>query len=402
MKLYVFNPDADMALADGKENYIAPASARLMARDLALLPLWYAGVGDGVLAPSAYNEAFLQRMSDLCGLDVRLVTEPEITDYANAWPFPWGWSPSLRRYLLQRGVSPDRLPPVSMWQSYRRMASRERVAELLEVFREMPACCGESHNLRGLAECRAYVERLGRSVLKAPWSGSGKGLCWCEERFTEAIAGWCARVLREQGCVAASPVYDKVADFAMEFFSDGHGGISFQGYSLFRTNKRGAYLGNALLSDGQAAGCLNRFFPLETLFRTGEVLKALLSRHFFAYAGPLGVDMMVCRSGEGFLLHPCVEINLRMNMGILAAHLQRRLLAPGTIGSFSVECYPSPEALYARHAEDEACFPAVVSGGRLVSGYFPLVPLTPSARYRAFVMAAPDTGRSRCHTGLWP
>ena len=66
MKLYVFNPDADMALADGKENYIAPASARLMARDLALLPLWYAGVGDGVLAPSAYNEAFLQRMSDLC------------------------------------------------------------------------------------------------------------------------------------------------------------------------------------------------------------------------------------------------------------------------------------------------------------------------------------------------
>ena len=289
-----------------------------------------------------------------------------------------------------------------MWQSYRRMASRERVAELLEVFREMPACCGESHNLRGLAECRAYVERLGRSVLKAPWSGSGKGLCWCEERFTEAIAGWCARVLREQGCVVASPVYDKVADFAMEFFSDGHGGISFQGYSLFRTNKRGAYLGNALLSDGQAAGCLNRFFPLETLFRTGEVLKALLSRHFFAYAGPLGVDMMVCRSGEGFLLHPCVEINLRMNMGILAAHLQRRLLAPGTIGSFSVECYPSPEALYARHAEDEARFPAVVSGGRLVSGYFPLVPLTPSARYRAFVMAAPDTGRSRCHTGLWP
>ena len=39
MKLHVFNPDADMALADGKENYIAPASARLMARDLALLPI---------------------------------------------------------------------------------------------------------------------------------------------------------------------------------------------------------------------------------------------------------------------------------------------------------------------------------------------------------------------------
>ena len=52
MEIYIFNPDADLALADGGENYIAPASARLMARDLALLPLWYAEAGSGVLAPS--------------------------------------------------------------------------------------------------------------------------------------------------------------------------------------------------------------------------------------------------------------------------------------------------------------------------------------------------------------
>ena len=31
MKLYVFNPDTDMALANNEENYIAPASARRMA-----------------------------------------------------------------------------------------------------------------------------------------------------------------------------------------------------------------------------------------------------------------------------------------------------------------------------------------------------------------------------------
>ena len=28
MKLYIFNPDADLALADGGDNYIAPAAAR--------------------------------------------------------------------------------------------------------------------------------------------------------------------------------------------------------------------------------------------------------------------------------------------------------------------------------------------------------------------------------------
>ncbi len=42
MKLYVFNPDTDMALANNEENYIAPASVRRMAQDLALLPIWYA------------------------------------------------------------------------------------------------------------------------------------------------------------------------------------------------------------------------------------------------------------------------------------------------------------------------------------------------------------------------
>ena len=55
MKLYVFNPDTDMALANNEENYMAPASACRMAQDLALLPVWYAQPGSAVLAPSAYN-----------------------------------------------------------------------------------------------------------------------------------------------------------------------------------------------------------------------------------------------------------------------------------------------------------------------------------------------------------
>ena len=402
MELYVFNPDADLALAHGGENYIAPASARLMARDLALLPLWYAGEGSGVLASSAYNEVFLQQMADLLGKDVKLVTEPELGEHSDCEPVPWGWTPSLRRFLLQRGVSETCMPSLQKLQIWRRLASRERVADWLESFRDLPFSCGESHNLRDLSECRAYVEGLERSVLKAPWSGSGKGLCWCTDCFTEAVSGWCTRVLREQGCVVASPVYDKVADFAMEFLADGRGGVSFLGYSLFRTNGRGAYQGNVLLSDGQAEASLARFLPTETMFCVGNVLQALLAGQFKDYAGPLGVDMMVCRSGDGFLLHPCVEINLRMNMGILACHLQRRLLAPGAVGRFFIEYYPSAEVLRARHVEDEARFPAVLSDGRLASGYWPLVPVTPVARYRAYVKAAPDTEDSRCHICPWP
>ena len=67
-----------MALASGETNYMAPASARQMASDLALLPMWYAEAGSAVLAPSAYNADFLKTKSELLGMDVALLTEPEV------------------------------------------------------------------------------------------------------------------------------------------------------------------------------------------------------------------------------------------------------------------------------------------------------------------------------------
>ena len=57
-------------------------------------------------------------------------------------------------------------------------------------------------------------------MLKAPLSGSGKGLNWCKGIFTTFISGWCARVAASQGGVVGEPIYNKVEDFAMEFYAD--------------------------------------------------------------------------------------------------------------------------------------------------------------------------------------
>ena len=82
-----------MALASGETNYMAPASARQMASDLALLPMWYAEAGSAVLAPSAYNADFLKTKSELLGMDVALLTEPEVAD-GKDWKFsPVGLGP---------------------------------------------------------------------------------------------------------------------------------------------------------------------------------------------------------------------------------------------------------------------------------------------------------------------
>ena len=46
MKLHLFNPENDLAIADGNANYCAPPSALKIAYDLSTLPLWYANNED--------------------------------------------------------------------------------------------------------------------------------------------------------------------------------------------------------------------------------------------------------------------------------------------------------------------------------------------------------------------
>ena len=53
------------------------------------------------------------------------------------------------------------------------------------------------------------------------------------------------------GVSYGEPIYNKVKDFALEFYSDGRGEVRFAGYSVFSTNEHGAYTGNLLASDGQ-------------------------------------------------------------------------------------------------------------------------------------------------------
>ena len=75
--LYLFNPDQDLALASGEVNYMPPASACRMAEELALLPVWFADRPCGVLAPSAYNQSFLEEMLGLFPLPASLRTQAE-------------------------------------------------------------------------------------------------------------------------------------------------------------------------------------------------------------------------------------------------------------------------------------------------------------------------------------
>ena len=114
------------------------------------------------------------------------------------------------------------------------------------------------------------------------------------------------------------PYYNKVMDFGMEFESDGEGHVSYLGLSLFHTTN-GAYTGNLIAIEEDKRKVISSYIS----DKLGDCVKNkicdCLGEVFCGkYKGPFGVDMMVVADNNGFLLHPCVEINLRRTMGHVA------------------------------------------------------------------------------------
>ena len=217
--LYLFNPDQDLALASGEVNYMPPASARRMAEELALLPVWFADRPCSVLAPSAYNQSFLEEMLDLFPLPASLRTQAE--DFSEVRSVvPWGWNPALRKRLLSLGVPDAALPSMEDIGRLRDLSHRLQAVRLLSGLQVDEVFCGESCYLTALADCRAFVESLECCLLKAPLSGSGKGLNWCKGAFTPLIERWCARIIEQQGGVVGEPVYNKVEDLSLIHISE--------------------------------------------------------------------------------------------------------------------------------------------------------------------------------------
>ena len=377
MKAYLFNADTDMAMAHNGAYYMPPASVKQFMVDLAMLPFWYAEEGSAIVAGGDDSEDFLRAMNEYFHRDVKLMSLGELTE--NDALMPWGWNVGLRQRLMEEGVSSALLPSDEKLAAWRQLSSRHTADELLNTFEDKHPWIGRSWRLTSIDDCRRVVnETKGGCVLKLPWSGSGKGLNWCRAGMTPQIEAWCARALRTQGSIQAAPIYNKVLDFAMEFYKATSGELTFVGYSRFSTNDSGAYQANILAPDAEIEAEIAAYFPPETLTETRgrlmPMLDKLLANHYHGY---FGVDMMVCSQGDAYRLHPCVEVNMRMNMGIVAHRFYRDFVVPGAHGLFEVKHFNSPNELRASTERMRQMHRVRTVEGRIASGFFPLVPITP-------------------------
>lgn len=329
-RLLYFNPENDLALAANDAHYTPPASALQMATDLQRLPLRWAQPDDLILLRDG---SFM----DVHGTALDLATHLAKDALAAPLCLPWGWSPLTVNDFLRAGVPPSLLPTDDEMQAFRTLSGRATAAHVLCRLHERLASLGfadsvigEAHVCHNMEEARQWHGRWGDSIFKQPWSGSGRGLLPTHNgELTPKNEAWIARTLRLQGYVMAEPLYERRHDFALEFWRNADGSITFEGLSLFMTTAGGVYAGNIIDSEEGKRQRLSHWADLQLI----DVLTSLLEDELEAlpptfYVGPIGVDMMTCRrphSGKGGevddVLHPCVEINFRLTMGWLALHI---------------------------------------------------------------------------------
>ena len=388
MKLYLFNPENDLALADGGFSYCPPPAAMCIAGELASLQLWYAGVRDAVLLPNSQHLAFRDEMSMFFELPV--VYSPSMQSQVSALS-PWGWSAQMRHRLKAMGFDKALLPSDDHIVDMRRLSSRELTIEILTSLRKAgihtPPLPLYVNNLDDAVD---FVNSHSRCVVKAPWSGSGKGIMWGIGSAEKPMVNFCKGVIKRQGGVVCEHFLNAKVEFAMEFLATAEK-VEFAGYSLF-TAENGAYTGNILASNEEIESRLSQYVPVETLAAVKAQLCTIMHSLLVnsGYVGYLGIDMMIYDNGDGYCLNPCMEVNLRMNMGVVSHLFYDRFVCAGKHGIYRVEFFKQPGDAYRSHLEMKRSHPLEVENGRVAHGYMNLVPVTPENRYIAYAIIGED------------
>ena len=322
MKLHVFNPEHDIALASNLANFTAPHAGRQLRADWGYLPALWADECDIVLVDHVESaEKAFRKVShrlrqtccrDLPIVDGRFTTSKGVASYGPVDAvLPWGWNLALRATLKRYGIHESLLPSEQLIAHIRQLSHRRTAAHLLSQL-QMEGTMGEAYECTTAAEVETLLDCYGQVVMKAPWSSSGRGLRFLSSERTpfQMQAGWFRNLVTQQGSVMVEPYYSKVKDFAMEFSAD-DAGIHYLGLSLFHT-VNGAYVGNILATESAKQEMISHYIPVDLLDKIKQHIVS--SINLGPYRGPFGIDMMIV----GGKVHPCVEINLRRTMGHVA------------------------------------------------------------------------------------
>lgn len=385
MIIKIFNPDHDLALASNDINFIAPSTAKRMAQDLCLLPYWYSD--NDIIISSHDMSSELKNIINKLNIKNQIICDDSKLKAHNGSTIePWGWNFSIYKKLQNKGFI--QLPDKEEIKRLRDFSSREFSIKLLNELLQVKGCCGQRIFLNSEKGLNEAINNGTPFLLKTLWSNSGKGILWCKNGLNETTKLKAISDIKKMGGIVYEPIYNNIKNFAMEFKIT-NGKAQFIGYSLFKTNKFGSYESNLLMHNKNIESEICKDINIATINKVKDKITIFInnkiSKHY--KNGLIGIDMMLCEIESKIYLHPCVEINIRMNMGIVALELTKRYLAEDKKGEFFISFYKKNEELKERDKQLKEKYPLIISADKKIKrGYISLTPIYKDTQYNAYVI----------------
>ncbi len=361
--IYLFNPENDLALAHGKSNYTAPPNALALHYAGEALPFWFANSNDAIIAPNI-NERWLEDIKSKTNIQASIFN-PHL--HINGYKAqPWGWSLDSLRQLSNAGVNDSALISTSKIENIRQLSHRRttilissRLNELLP-FKIPPL----PHEAKMVDDVIAFANKHNGCYIKSPWSSSGRGVVNASQLSGNELRRRSEGIIKRQGSIMCEAPLNKLTDFAMLFHSNGNV-VKQIGYSLFYTGSGTAYSGNITTSDTLIEKHLSTMISIEQLHSISHALETILTDIIASeYSGYFGVDMLVYRENNENKIAPCIELNLRMTMGVVAWHLYQKHVDLNSEAILRVE--------YGKDTSSGRC--PIFENKRLIEGTLSLIP----------------------------
>jgi hypothetical protein len=399
--VFLFNPTCEYAVANGNTTWHPNKILQKMEADLATLPLFFAKSSDKIIVDTIPGKEYTDHLQktgiDLPDFILKQAVKAGPINFPVQQLNPWGWSPAAHHFLnpLKQNCSSDfKNSPVFNWHpSYKNLYSKKFASEILkqlahqfpsEYFikeEQLTEVCTtqEDHEI--------LLKKWDKIMVKAPWSSSGRGLqpitkTPVHPKVWDKVRG----LIKEQGYTIVEPYLDKVIDLAFQFEIK-HGKINYLGISNFLTDEKGQYKGNHLkgLPDNldTAVKEFVEYLPSIIINPLIEILESSdLAKN---YEGFFGVDTLIFKDEQSQLkVNPCLEINLRHNMGLLSLYLEK-LIVHHKKGLFSTYFKPGT-SFYQFKKEMEAKHPLVIHNNKIESGFWSLTEAKKDTAFGAYIL----------------
>ncbi|HEX7585792.1 MAG TPA: hypothetical protein VF373_13975 [Prolixibacteraceae bacterium] len=398
--VYYFNPTCELSVANGSFSYVPPLLLQEMESDLAILPFVFATENDFVLTENLPSDGFVNKLKD-AGYDLprfyRLVDLEVLPTGSFGTIYPWGWSPAAHfklKNLKEKCDDNFKVSPVFTWRNdHQQLFERSTSLDFLtDILNQNPSDWFIDRSFIGekvtsCEEIELLLEKHSPIVIKAPMSSSGRGIQIIRKtRLSASNRQWISGIIKQQNYLTAEPFLEKLIDLSFQFEVLSKSEINYLGYSVFETNSNGQYKGTLIHPDFKSILPGEDPDEVATMIETTAivVLKALKKSVFANFhRGFLGVDALIFKHQEQLRIQPCMEINSRMNMGILTKFLEKKI-HPDATGKFEL-FYGLPGDYWNFEKQQVQLNPVKLQDGQFFSGYLSLVESTLDKKFGAYI-----------------